>query len=322
MTDAGPDPLDFLFPPCELHSSGYLDVGDGHRIWWETSGAEHGLPLLLLHGGPGAPLTAAHRRFFDPASFRVITLHQRGCGKSRPLAETRGNTTQALVGDIEKLRGHLGIDRWLVVGGSWGTCLALAYGEAHPDRCSGFTLTGVTLGRQLEIDWWWHGTRMVFPEAYDALLEFLPVGQRSDPLGSYHHLVMSDDPAVHGPAAFALCVFSAATVNVTPDAAALESYRDLEVALPLARLALTYNVNRYFLRPGQLLDELSKITHLPCAMISGRYDVTTAAEGSWTLHKAWPGSTREVVSGGAHRLAHPGMARAFMTAIESMKLWP
>lgn len=321
MSDAAPDPLPFLYRVSDVHADGHLDVGDGHRMWWEASGAEDGRPVLLLHGGPGAPTTPAHRRFFDPAAYRLIVMHQRGCGRSTPLAETRANTTQALIGDIERLREHLGVDRWLVAGGSWGTCLAIAYGEAHPDRCAGFTLTGISLGREVEVDWWWNGTRMIFPEAYDALVDHLPSELRADPLSGYHRLVMSDDPAVHGPAAFSLCMFSAATVNVTPDAAALDSYRDPAVALPLARLALDYNVNRFFLKPNQLLDELPRIAHLPCAMISGRYDVTTPAEGSWALHKAWPGSRREVIGGGAHRLGHPDVARAFLGAIETMKTW-
>lgn len=316
------DPLGFLYPLSETHAEGFLEVGEGHRIWWEASGSTEGRPVLLLHGGPGAPTAAFHRRFFDPQFYRLVVLHQRGCGQSTPLAETRGNTTQSLIADIELLRAHLGIESWLVAGGSWGTCLALAYGEAHPDRCAGFCLTGVSLGREREIDWWWNGTRMIFPEAYDALVAWLPPELRHDPLSGYYSKVMNPDPEISGAAAFNLCLFSAATVNVTPDPEAIEKFRDPAVALPLARLALHYNVNRFFLQPDQLLTELHRITHLPCTMVSGRHDVTTAAEGAWTLHKAWPGSTRTVVDGAAHRLGHPDLARAFMGAIESMKAWP
>jgi proline iminopeptidase len=322
MIDFTPDPLGFLYPEWDTHAEGYLAVGEGHQIWWEVSGNPAGRPVLLLHGGPGAPTGPFHRRFFDPRHFRLVVMHQRGCGKSTPIAELRGNTTQALVADIEALRAHLVIERWLVAGGSWGTCLALAYGEAHPERCAGFCLTGVSLGREVEIDWWWNGTRMIFPEAWDALIGWLPPHLRDDPLAGYYRQVTSPDPEICEEAAFNLCLFSAATVGVAPDPEAIARYRDPAVSLPLARLALHYNVNRFFLRPGQHLDELHRITHLPCTIVSGRYDVTTAAEGGWTLHKAWPGSTREVVGGAAHRLGQPEMAWAFLAAIEVMKDWP
>ena len=314
-----PDPLPFLHPHLEPDTSGYLDVGDGHTIWWEASGSPSGIPVVLLHGGPGAPPKPLHRRFFDPAAYRLTVLHQRGCGKSRPLARVQGNTTGALIGDLELLRAHLGISRWLVVGGSWGSILALAYGERHPEACLGFGLMGVSLGRARDIDWWWNGTAQLFPEAYAALVEALPEELRADPKIGYLKLLNDHNPAVHLPAAKALCLFSGATVAVDPSPETLASYDDPDTTLPLARLFLNYCTSLNFLRPGQLLDELPRIAHLPCGIVAARRDVTTPPESAWLLHKAWPGSTLDLVPDAAHSLATPSHAKAFMDMIDSLR---
>lgn len=313
------DPLDFLYPPIDAHAEGVLEVGDGHSIWWEESGSPTGVPAILLHGGPGAPPTPRHRQYFDPDHYRLIVMHQRGCGKSRPLAETRGNTTDALIADIEALRVHRGIDSWLISGGSWGSTLALAYGERHPERCRGFSLIGVALARPFENDWWWHGTGKLFPEAYDGLLGHLAPEHRGDPRAAYHRLVMDPDPAIHLPAAKALCLFSAATVAIAPDPARLAVYDDPDIVLPLARLFLHYGANGWFLQPGELLANLDRIGHLPCAIVSGRYDVTTPPEAAWTLHKLWPRSSLTIVPHGAHGLSDPDVSRAFLASHESLK---
>jgi proline iminopeptidase len=314
------DPLGFLYPEIEPDASGYLEVGDGHRLWWEASGHSAGVPVICLHGGPGGATRPIMRRFFDPDHYRYITMHQRGCGQSTPLAETRGNTTQALIADIEQLRGHLGIARWLVFGGSWGTTLGLAYGESHPGACLGFVLVGVTLGRDCDRHWWWNGTAKLFPEAFDDLVSALPEDLRSDPVTGFHKLLIAPDPAIHLPAARAICMFSAATVGLSPDPALLARYENPEHSLPLARLFLHYSVNHHFLRPNQLLDDLARIRHLPCAIQNSRYDVTTPTEAAWTLHKAWPGSTFQLVVEGAHSASDPTVARAMLNAIESMKV--
>lgn len=308
-----------LYPAIEADESGWMEVGDGHRVWWEASGAQGGRPALLLHGGPGAPPRPRHRRFYDPAAFRLVTLHQRGCGRSTPLAETRGNDTGALIRDIEQLRRHMGIERWVVTGGSWGSALGLAYGEAHPDRCLGFAFTGVSLSRPGDRWWWWHGAGRLFPDAFEGMLQALPPDRREDPASGFHALLMDPRPAVHLPAARALCLFSAATVGAAPNPTLAAAYDEPAVALPLARLYLHYSANAWFLRPNQLLDELDRIVHLPCALAAGRGDVTTPPDMAWTLHKAWPGSTLEIVEGGAHSLADEPMARAFLAAIERMK---
>lgn len=319
MSDLAPDPLDFLYPLVEPDAEGMLDVGGGHCIRWEVSGAPEGIPAIFLHGGPGGAPKPRLRRFYDPGVYRLIVMHQRGCGRSRPLAETRGNDTAALIGDIEVLRAHLSIERWLVTGGSWGSKLGLAYGERYPERCLGFTLAGITLNRPHEVDWWWRGTGMLFPEAHDALVSVLPPELRGDPMRGYHRLLSDTDPAVHLPAAKALCLYSAATVNIIASAETIASYEDPEVALPLARLFVHYCVNDFFLGPDELLSNLNRISHLPCELVVGRYDVTTPCEAAWTLHKAWPGSTLTIVPDGAHGLAEPATARAFLAANERMK---
>lgn len=319
---AGPSAMagfDFLYPPIEPDARGRLDVGGGHSIWWEASGAADGVPVVFLHGGPGSPPRPFHRRFYDPDACRLIVLHQRGCGRSTPLAEVAGNDIGALIGDIEALRRHLGVDRWAVTGGSWGSCLALAYGEAHPERCLGFSLTGIVLNRQRENDWWWNGTRALFPDAYDGLLAPLSPEERADVRAAYHHRLMDADPAVHLPAARALCLFSAATVNRVPSAETIAAYEDPDVTLPLARLFVHYSVNRFFLAPDELLERLHRIAHLPAFLVAGRYDVTTPVESAWTLHKAWPGSELAIVADGAHGLQDESMARAFLAANESLK---
>lgn len=313
------EPLDFLYPPIDVRVGGMLDIGEGHSVWWEESGSPDGVPVMFLHGGPGAPATPAHRRFFDPNFYRLIVMHQRGCGKSRPLAQVRGNDTHALIRDIEALRQLRGVEKWLIAGGSWGSILSLAYGQYHPDNCLGFSLVGVTLARESDVDWWWNGTGMLFPEAFDQVIGHLPLALRNNPRAGYYELLMDPDPAIHLPAAKVLCHFSAATVTIKPDPAKLAAYDDPDVILPLARFFLHYITEGYFLRPGQILEDLPRITHLPCFIVGGRYDVTTPAEGPWTLHKAWPNSTITIVNNGAHGLSDPDVARAFLASNEALK---
>lgn len=311
--------LDFLYPPIAPHRTGLLEVGEGHRVYWEESGNAEGMPAIFLHGGPGGASRSHHRQFFDPDHFRFVTMHQRGCGNSTPLAETRGNTTQALIADLETLREALDIEKWLVVGGSWGTTLGLAYGEAHPKSCLGFVLSGVTLGRDRDQQWWWDGTRRLFPEAFDAVLDALPNDMRQNPMAGMHALLGNSDPAVHMPAARALTNFSAATTGVVPSPATTAAYEDPAVSLPLARLFVHYCANGHFLEADQLLLGIERINGLPCKILAGRRDVTTPPECAWLLHKAWPGSVFAVQEDTAHSLADAPAALAYLAAIEAMK---
>lgn len=311
-----PDP-DYLYPPVEPDEGGYLETGEGHRVWWEASGDRRGVPVILLHGGPGGAPRPTSRRFYNPAVFRLYVMHQRGCGRSLPLAETANNDTPALIRDIEALRARAGVERWLVTGGSWGTLLALSYGGAWPERCLGFALIGVMLGRPEDRDWWWDGTRMLYPEAWDRVLEALPADARAVPRDGIHRLLSDPDPDVHLPAARAICLYSAATAAVTPDRAVLAAYDDPDVTLPLARLFIHYNRHDYFLAPGAWLAGLQRIAHLPAALVGGRHDVTTPIDAAWRLHRAWPGSTLTVVPG-AHSLGDPAVGRAWADAIAGM----
>lgn len=309
----------FLYPKIEPFESGHLQVDDTHSIYWEVCGNPNGKPVVFLHGGPGAGTNPSDRRYFDPDVFRIVLLHQRGCGKSRPLAVLEGNTTQAHIADLERLREHLGIERWFVAGGSWGTILGLAYGETHPDRCLGFAFRGVILARQKDIDWWWDSTRMMFPDHFDALLEQIPKDQRSDPMRGLYAQLVDPDPAVHGPAARALSRFSYATVAMHPITVPESKFDDPAFALPMARYFLHYCCNGFFVQDTPLLENVGRVAHLPCHIASGRYDVTTPVDSAWLLHKAWPGSTLRIVQRGAHALINAGMARAFKDAVDQLR---
>ncbi|MDA5192676.1 prolyl aminopeptidase [Govanella unica] len=313
------DPLAFLYSAIEPSQFGYLAVGDGHEIWWEESGNPAGVPVLYLHGGPGAPGSAAHRRFFDPDFYRLVVFHQRGCGRSLPLARIEANTTWHLVADIERLRVHLGIDQWFVAGGSWGSCLALVYGETYPDRCLGFRLRGVSLGRASDIHWWWDGTSMLFPEAYDELMAVLSPEERDDPLPAFHKRLTDPSREVQLRAAQAIKLYSGRTVHVRENVAKQAEAFDPDLSLPMARLFAHYSVHRFFLENGQILRDLHRISHLPCVIVQGRFDVTTPAEGAWALHKAWPGSTIHMVSGAAHDELDEPLARILVQTHDAIK---
>lgn len=309
-----------LFPAIDPFDSGHLDVGDGHTLYWEQSGNPAGAPVIYLHGGPGAATTPAYRRFFDPAFWRVVMFDQRGCGRSRPGAETHANTTWHLVEDIERLRQHLGIETWLVFGGSWGSTLALAYGQAHPDRCLGFVLRGVFLFRQSEIDWFVHGMGRFFPEAERRLLEALPPAERADPLTAYHRRLMDPDPAVHAPAAFAWCAYEEGCSRLMPPPPrGNPDSRNVAGALAMARIETHYMVNRGFLAEGQLLENLPALHRHPAVIVQGRYDVICPIRTAEELARAWPGAEMRVVPDAGHAAMEPGIRAGLVAATETMK---
>lgn len=306
-----------LFPEVEPRRLGHLDVGWGHRIYWEEAGAADGIPVVFLHGGPGSGASPVHRRFFDPAAYRIIVLDQRGAGRSTPIASTVENTTWTLVADIEVLRVHLGIERWLVFGGSWGSTLALAYGETHPDHCLGFVLRGIFLGEASEIDWFLHGMGRFFPEAHRAYLGYLPEDERDDPLGAYHRRLTDPDPDVHGPAAVAWNRYEAACSKLVPEPEPASVFG--EQALALARLEAHYFVHGTFLEPGQLLRDLERIRHLPAVIVQGRYDVICPIATADALARAWPEAEYHVVSEAGHSALEPGIRARLIAATEAMK---
>ena len=297
-----------------------LPLDGGHVMYWEEAGSPRGLPVLFLHGGPGAGCTPAYRRFFDPAAYRILLFDQRGAGRSTPGAETQSNTTQHLIRDIETLRRHLSVDRWLVFGGSWGSTLALAYGEAHPERCLGFVLRGVFLGRRAEIDWFLHGMGTFFPEAHRAFLAPIPPAERGDGLlAAYHRRLMDPDPRVHLPAARAWSRYESACSALRPGPADTAAVAGDRAALSLARLEAHYFKNGLFLRDGQLLGDLHRIKGLPATIVQGRYDVVCPIATADELARAWPGAEYMPVPEAGHSAMEFGIRSALVSATERMK---
>ncbi len=307
-----------LFPEIKPFETGEIDLDGTHKMYWEQSGNPDGAPALFLHGGPGAGATPAHRCFFDPAHYRIVIFDQRGAGRSKPLAEITDNTTDHLIADIETLRTRLGIEHWLVFGGSWGATLALAYGIRHPERCTGFVLRGVFLGRSSEIDWFMHGMRTVYPEAWHAFAEHLPESERGDLLGSYYARLTDPDPKVHGPAAAAWSRYEGACSKLVPGHDAPGNHVS-GPALGLARLEAHYIRNRIFLPENHLLENISRIHHLPAIVVQGRYDMICPMVTADELCRAWPKAEMVVVQEAGHSAMEPGIRAALVAATETFK---
>jgi len=307
-----------LYSAIEPYDRGMLALDAIHTMYWEASGNPAGVPVLFLHGGPGGGCSPEHRRFFDPAAFRILLFDQRGAGCSTPLGETAHNTLAHLIDDIETLREYLGIDRWLVFGGSWGSTLALAYGQRHPQRVTGFVLRGVFLGRQCEIDWFLHGLRNVFPEAGRRFIEMLPPGERADPLRGYACRLFDPDPRVHLPFARAWSEYEASCSTLLPNPELVRNFGD--DAIGLARLEAHYFLHRCFLAPGQLLDGMHRIRHLPAAIVQARYDMVCPIASADSLARVWPGARYVVVPDAGHSVWEPSVRAAVVRETELMKL--
>jgi len=308
-----------LYPEIQPHQSGMLELDDIHTMYWEVSGNPRGVPVVFLHGGPGAGTTASHRRFFDPAHYRIVLFDQRGAGRSLPLGEIRSNTTPHLIRDIESLRAHLGIDRWLVFGGSWGSTLALAYAESHPKHCTGLVLRGIFLCRKHEIDWFLYDIRHIFPEAWRAFAEYLPAAERADLLGHYHRRLMDPDPAVHMPAARRWSVYEGSCSTLLPSPETVAAFGDDRMALGLARMEAHYFANNIFLPENSLLDELPRIRRLPAIIVQGRYDVVCPIVTADELHRAWPEASYVVVPDAGHSAMEPGIRSALVAATDRFR---
>jgi proline iminopeptidase len=302
-----------VFPPIEPFASGNLAVCDVHTLHWEQVGTPSGVPILFLHGGPGSGCVPRHRQFFDPALACVTLFDQRGCGRSTPLAQTRNNTTAHLISDIEALRIELGVEKWIVFGGSWGSTLALAYGQAHPDRCLGFVLRGIFLGTPPEIDWFVHDMRRFFPDAGEAFLSFLPEHERTDLLGSYLRRMSHPDPTIHQPAATSWARYEGACATLHPSTPDEDTPAIRHFERGIATMEAHYMANACFLAPDQLLHGVAKIAHLPCTIVQGRYDVICPPETAWKLHRAWAGSKFVWVNDAGHSASEPGIATALVT---------
>ncbi len=316
MTDNAPASL---FPPIEPHRSGMLPVDELHTLYWEECGNPQGEPVLFLHGGPGAGLSPQHRRFFDPAHYRIVLFEQRGAGRSTPLGEVRNNTTPLLVADIERLRSMLNIERWLVFGGSWGSTLALAYGQKYPERCTGFILRGIFLCTQAEIDWFMHGMGWFFPQARDRFLAPIPEAERGDLLAAYARRLFSDNPAQNLVAATAWSHYEGACLHLLPQPETVEGSDSGTLGLAVGRLEAHYFLHRGFFTEQQLLRGVDYIRHLPAAIVQGRYDVVCPPATAYTLHQAWPEARLQIVEDAGHAALEPGTAAALVAATEQFK---
>ena len=304
-----------LFPEIEPYASGRMPLDARHTMYWEASGNPDGIPVVFLHGGPGSGASPSHRRFFDPARYRIVIFDQRGSGRSTPLGAIEDNTTPLLIDDIELLRRHLEVERWLVFGGSWGSTLALAYGEAHPDRCLGFVLRGIFLCRPSEIDWFLYGMRNVFPDIWRNFAEFIPAAERDDLLGAYRKRLEDPDPAVHLPAARTWSLYEGACSTLMPSEDAMRHFGDDGVALGLARIEAHYFAHDIFLPRNSLVDNVGLIRHLPCVIVQGRYDMVCPAVSAFDLKAAWPEAELIVVPDAGHSAWEPGIRARLVTAV-------
>jgi proline iminopeptidase len=309
-----------LFPEIDPYVTGRLAVDARHTLYWESCGRGDGVPVVFLHGGPGGGCLPHHRRYFDPSFWRIVLIDQRGAGRSTPVAEIEGNTTQALVADLERVRAHLRIDRWLVFGGSWGSTLGLAYAEAHPERCLGLVLRGIFLAQRAEIDWFMHGMRQIFPEAWRAFAGFLPEAERGNLLVSYYRRLVDPDPAVHLPAAHAWDRYEGACSTLLPGNDPTPKFDSDAAALAIARIEAHYFVHDAFLQQGELLAGLPRIRDLPCTIVQGRYDIVCPPVTADTLARAWPEAEFVVVPDAGHSVREPGITRELVAAVKRMQL--
>ncbi|WP_306750936.1 prolyl aminopeptidase [Saccharothrix yanglingensis] len=310
-----------MYPEIEPYDQGVLDVGDGQRVYWEACGNPHGKPAVFLHGGPGGGCAPVHRRVFDPAAYRIVLFDQRGCGRSTPHASGAGdlsaNTTWHLVSDMELLREHLGIDRWQVFGGSWGSTLALAYAQRHPERVTEMVLRGIFTLRRKELDWYYGGgAGFLFPELWERVASFAPDG---DVIGTYARLLADPDPAVHEPAAVAWSVWEGSTVTLLPRPELVEAFAEPRYALAFARIENHYFRHGGWLEEGQLIRDAGRLAGIPGVIVQGRYDVATPATSAWELHRAWPGSELVVVPDAGHAFDEPGTLRALLAATDRFR---
>jgi proline iminopeptidase len=307
-----------LYPPIEPHRHGHLAVGQGHELYWEECGNPDGKPAVFLHGGPGAGCDTRARRFFDPARYRIILFDQRGCGRSQPHASLDHNTTWDLVADIEKLRGLLGIDRWQVFGGSWGSTLALAYAQAHAARVSELVLRGIFLLRKGELDWFYQqGASALYPDCWEYYLAPIPEGERGDLMHAFHRRLTGADREAAIAAARAWAVWEGSTSYLLTDVDNVRKWGEDDFALAVARIECHYFVNGGFLRDEQqLLDEVDRIRHLPAVIVQGRHDVVCPMMTAWDLHRVWPEADFRVVADAGHSAFEPGITDELVRATD------
>jgi len=312
------DALRTLYPEIEPHGSERLRVDELHEIYLEESGNPNGRPVLFVHGGPGGGTEPKQRRYFDPTRYRILLFDQRGCGRSTPHASLERNTTWHLVADMETIRARLGIERWMLFGGSWGSTLSLAYAIRHPERVSGIVLRGIFLLRRREIDWFYQeGASRIFPDAWEPYVAEIPEAERGDLLAAYHRRLTSQDPATRLRAARAWSIWEGSTSRLLPDPALIARSGEEQFALAFARIECHYFVNRGFLETdGWLLEQAARLRSIPGVIVQGRYDVVCPMESAWALHRAWPQADLRVVPDAGHSANEPGIVHELVTATD------
>lgn len=307
-----------LYPEIEPFDAGRLKVSPVHELYYEQSGNPKGKPAVFLHGGPGGGLVPEYRRYFNPEIYRLVLFDQRGAGKSTPHASLEDNTTWHLVEDIERLREHFGIDRWLVFGGSWGSTLSLAYAQTHPKRVNALVLRGIFLCTPKEMAWFYQdGANAIFPDTWEEYVREIPEAERADLLHAYHRRLMSDDEAVRLKAAKAWSIWEGSTSKLFPDQNLIEHFAEPETALALARIECHYFVNNVFFdSDNYLIEHIDKIRNIPTVIVQGRYDIVCPIMSAWELHRAWPEAQLKIIPDAGHSISEPGIIDALVEATD------
>jgi proline iminopeptidase len=310
-----------LYDPIEPFDRGRLPVSPIHTLYYEQCGNPEGQPVVFLHGGPGGGLVPEYRRYFDPTVYRVVLFDQRGSGESTPHASLEDNTTWHLVADIERLREHLGIESWMVFGGSWGSTLALAYAQTHPERARSLVLRGIFLCRPKEIYWFYQdGASAIYPDVWEQFLRVIPEAERDDMLTAYYRRLTSEDEAVRLEAARAWSIWEGSTSKLLPDPALIDHFADPHMALSLARIECHYFINNsFFETDNYLIENVGKIRHIPAVIVQGRYDVVCPAMSAWELHRAWPEADLQIIPDAGHSISEPGIISALVDATDRFR---
>jgi proline iminopeptidase len=308
----------FLYNPIEPFDTGRLKVSPIHELYYEQCGNPNGKPVVFLHGGPGGGISSDYRRYFNPEVYRVVLFDQRGSGKSTPHASLEDNTTWHLVEDIEQLREHLSIRHWQVFGGSWGSTLALAYAETHPDRVRELVLRGIFLCRPQEIQWFYQeGASAIFPDVWEEFLQVIPESERADMVSAYHRRLTSEDEPVRLEAARAWSIWEGSTSKLFFDPSMIEKFADPEFALAFARIECHYFMNNaFFSSDNYLIENVGSIRSIPCVIVQGRYDVVCPITSAWALHRAWPEAQLKIIPDAGHSISEPGIIDALVDATD------
>jgi proline iminopeptidase len=306
-----------FYSPIEPYETGMLDVGDGHQVYYERSGKKGGKPAVFLHGGPGGGFSASHRQLFDPSVYDVMLFDQRGCGRSTPHAELNANTTWHLVDDIERLRAMMGVEKWLVFGGSWGSTLALLYAQRHPERVRALIVRGIYTLTKAELDWYYQfGVSEMFPDKWERFIAPIPEAERGDMIAAYRRRLTGDDEAAKLEAAAAWSIWEGETITLLPEIATTAPFQDGHFALAFSRIENHYFYHRAWIDEGQILRDAHRLNGIPGVIVHGRYDMPCPARYAYALHKAWPEAEFHLIEGAGHAYSEPGILDKLITATD------